>query len=57
MGVAGLMILLSYLYWKELRQYKLVPQPDFMGFDSKYLKGGATLMQRSYRLPGAPVPR
>ncbi len=55
-AVAGLLVVVGYLYSNELLKFQLLPQPDFMRFDSKYTKVSATVMHRGYLLPDVPKP-
>jgi hypothetical protein len=55
-AIAGLLVVVGYLYSKELFDYQLMPQPEFMRFSSKYRKGGATKMHLSFLLPDVTRP-
>ena len=56
-ALAGLMVLVGYLYGEELATHKLVPLPKLMLFDSKHYAG--TILQGidCYVLPGIPKPK
>jgi hypothetical protein len=56
-AVAGLLVVVGYLYAKETADEQLLPQPEFMAFARKYYRGGSTKMHRYYLLPGAPQPQ
>lgn len=55
-ALAGLYVLVGYLYGDELASHKLRPTPDLVRFDTKYLVSSAARMDCAFVLPGVPKP-